>query len=110
MSCRCDGNHEHQVLQGQTKVGGKWYNRTHVAQVYPRDMVYRIVKCAKLAVRGRESDVFAAEQLRRERSDRQLLESVRRCHVNLGHPAKERFLHMLKSANASEERCNLLRT
>ena len=46
--------------------------------------------------------MFAAEQLRGERSDQQLLESVRRCHVNLGHPAKERFLHMLKSANASE--------
>eukprot|EP00435_Cladocopium_sp_Y103_P032831 s1947_g8.t1 len=29
--------------------------------------------------------------------------NIRKCHVNLGHPSRERFIHMLKSANASEE-------
>ena len=32
-----------------------------------------------------------------------LLESVRRCHVSLGHPSKERLIHMLKSAGASDK-------
>ena len=30
-------------------------------------------------------------------------ESLRRCRNNVGHPSKERFLHMLRSANASDE-------
>ena len=29
--------------------------------------------------------------------------SVMKCHVNLGHASGERFIHMLKSANASEK-------
>ena len=54
MACRCDGQPEHQTLQGKTKVGGKWCNRTHVAQVYPKGMIDLFVKCAKLAARERE--------------------------------------------------------
>ena len=45
--------------------------------------------------------MFASEALR-EIDPSKLLESVRRCHVNLGHPAQERFLHMLRSAGASD--------
>ena len=42
---------------------------------------------------------MAVEALQEDRTD--LERSVRRCHVNLGHPSKERFLHMLRSARAS---------
>ena len=53
----------------------------------------------------RPSEAFASERLREDpgpdRREREMRESVKRCHVNLGHPSKERFLHMLKSAGAS---------
>ena len=39
----------------------------------------------------------------RETAARKVRESIRRCHVNLGHPSRERFLHMLKSANANPQ-------
>lgn len=36
-----------------------------------------------------------------------LQEIVQRCHNNLGHPSQERFLHLLKSAGASEKAIQL---
>ena len=53
-------------------------------------------------MRERESEVFASEKLQEE-DQTKLVESLRRCHVNLGHPSHERFLHMLKSAGAGEK-------
>ena len=53
----------------------------------------------------RPTEAFASERLREDpgpdRREREMRESVKTCHVNLGHPSKERFLHMLKSAGAS---------
>ena len=43
--------------------------------------------------------MLAAEALQEDWTD--LERSVRRCHVILGHPSKERFLRMLKTAGAS---------
>ena len=102
MNRRCNGQHEHQQLQGQVKVAGKWCNRTRIAQVYPKELVSCLLSCIRRARRARESEVLAAEELRVE-DQKKLEESVRRCHINLGHPSRERFLHMLKSANAGEQ-------
>ena len=56
-----------------------------------------LLSCIRRARRVRESEVLVAEELKVE-DERRLEESVRRCHVNLGHPSRERSLHMLKSA------------
>ena len=100
MGRRCDGKHSHQKLEGQVRVGGQWCRRTSLAQVYPRQFVDTIVSCVRLAGREREHEVLSSEKLQ-ETDQKKLLESVRRCHVNLGHPSRERFLHMLRSAGAS---------
>ena len=173
MACKCDGSHEHQVVEGQVKVAGAWVDRSKVAQVYPKALVSKFVWCVRQAMRERETevlysagvgrqekvfvgaleteevvcegrataggpirasehgakratdcaatekvlgnpgernrasrenhDVFTSERRRSDNEkDRALIESVRRCHVNLGHPSQERFLHMLRSASASE--------
>ena len=116
MARRCDKQHEHQQLQGQVKVGGAWINRTRLAQVYPKAFVETLVTCIRRALRQRESElvreekeVCAVEELRHE-DEHKLVESLRRCHNNLGHPSKERFLHMLKSANASPQAIKLAKS
>ena len=98
---KCDGNHEHQRIEGQTRVGGRWINRSVCAQVYPKSFCERIVSVLKKEKHDREHEVFVHEDFQ-DKGER-LKAHVRRCHINLGHPSKERFIHMLKSANASEE-------
>jgi IS30 family transposase len=97
----CSQNHEHQRVEGQTRVGGKWVNRSRCAQVYPKALVEKIVRCYMKYKNNMAHEVLAAEALQEDRSD--LERSVRRCHVNLGHPSRERFLHMLKTAGASNK-------
>ena len=101
LGCVCNHEHEHQRVEGQTKVGGKWVNRSRVAQVYPKRMVEQMV-VAFIKYRNRKGyEVLAAEALQEDRND--LERSVRRCHVNLGHPSRERFIHMLRTAGASDK-------
>ena len=95
----CSQDHDHQRVEGQTQVGGRWVNRSRCAQVYPKRLVDKIVGCFLQYKRQKAHEVLAVEALHEDRTD--LERSVRRCHVNLGHPSKERFLHMLKSAKAS---------
>ena len=102
MNKQCDKTHDHQRLEGQVKVGGVWCNRTRVAQVYPKGLAQPILKCLRHACRRRNMDVLAAKALQ-ETDEREARESIRRCHVNLGHPSRERFLHILKSANANPQ-------
>ena len=97
----CDGTHDHQPLEGKTRVGGKLCNRTECAQVYPRKMIEMIVKAIRLDRNDRHKEVLAVEPLQGKHE--QIQESVMRCHVNLGHPSRERFLHLLKSAGANEK-------
>ena len=97
----CDGTHEHQPLEGKTRVGGKLCNRTECAQVYPRKLVEALVKAIRLDRNDRHKEVLAVEPLQGKHE--QIQESVMRCHVNLGHPSRERFLHLLKSAGAHEK-------
>ena len=95
----CDQLHEHQHVQGQTRVGGRLVNRSRCAQVYPKELIEQMIVAYKKHRNRRGHEILAAETLQEDRTD--LERSVRRCHVNLGHPSKERFIHMLRSAGAS---------
>ena len=66
MSCRCDGMHEHQTLEGQAKVGGRWVNRMAVAQVYPAGFVDATLTCVRKSVRQRERDSLERSPRQRE--------------------------------------------
>lgn len=108
MNRRCNREHVHERLEGQIKIGGKWVNRTRCAQVYPRMMVETMIKAIRMKRNGDqvtsiqgEHEVMAVEPL--EEKTENLMESIRRCHNNLGHPSRERFLHLLKTAGASEK-------
>lgn len=48
-----------------------------------------------------EHEVMAVEPL--EEKSENLMENIRRCYNNLGHPSRERFLYLLKTAGASEK-------
>ena len=119
MGRRCSGQHEHQQLHGQVKVAGKWCNRTRIAQVYPvlekrqrerereRDREREREKREREERERREREREKREREREKRAresevleeltvedERRLEQSVRRCHVNLCHPSRERFLHI----------------
>jgi hypothetical protein len=96
----CPGNHQHQRIEGQVKLGGQWVNRSRVAQVYPKKFVEALVKLVEKECQDQCFEVFGVDRIENQG---QLETVVRRCHVNLGHPSRERFIHMLKSANASQE-------
>ena len=100
---KCNGKHDHQHIEGQTKCGCKWVNRSSVAQVYTRDFVDAILSVARKESKNHDMDVLTVEELSKEQDKQRLKNLLLRCHVNLGHPSRERFIHMLKSANASEE-------
>lgn len=95
----CKGDHIHQKLKGKVKVGSQWVHRTRCAQVYPKSLCRAFAKGIQQKVGQQE--VFAVEKM--VGIQESLGESVRRCHVNLGHPSKEKFLNMLKTAGASEQ-------
>lgn len=98
LECRRDHGHEHQRIEGQIRVGGVWVNRSRCAQVYPKKLV-AIVTAYMKHQKNHAHEVFAAEGLQEDKTHIQ--RSVRRCHMNLGHPSEERFLHLLKAAGAS---------
>ena len=100
---KCDGNHTHQSIEGQCKCGGVWVNRSTCAQVYPRELVNKMVLIAKKEMQDHVMEVFAGE----EDSRSNLKIRLNRAHVNLGHPSRERFIHLLKCANATEEAIKL---
>ena len=105
LNVQCDHQHDHQSIEGKTRLEGKWVNRSSCAQVYPKQMVETMVGCIRRMKRRQEQEVFAVESLKSDNPD--LKESVHRCHNNLGHPSQERFLHMLKVAGASEKAIQL---
>ena len=98
---RCQHDHEHERIEGKIWLGGHWVNRSQCSQVYPKQMVEAMVCAIKKQKNKDGLEVLAVEKL--SEISENMEESIRRCHVNLGHPSKERFLHMLKSAGASEK-------
>ena len=102
---KCDGNHNHQAIEGQCKCGGVWVNRSVCAQVYPKGLVEKIVSLARKEVQNQVMEVFSGDLRPQSQEERaaNMRVKLRRAHVNLGHPSRERFIHLLKSANASEE-------
>ena len=110
---KCSGSHDHQTLEGKVKVDGEWVNRTRLAQVYPEELCHEICKAIKSEVSGDGSrngesfsgisdEVLAVESLQGD-DLKKTEEIVRRCHQNLGHPSKERFVEMLRAAGASDK-------
>ena len=109
---RCNGEHEHQPLEGRVCLGGHWYNRTRLAQEYPDEFckaVCRAILAQKNVCRcenGKRVDdnleVHAVEGLKEE-DDKKLCEIIRRAHQNLGHPGNDRFVEMLRAAGASQK-------
>ena len=124
---RCDGNHQHQVLEGQVKTEHGWMNRTRLAQVYPKQFCDAVCKCIQKQKRRFLSidhdhdglkhgcgdpgyhDVFVNEdEYESENKDsnhdmRRLVATVRKAHNNLGHPSPEKLCLVLKSAGASKK-------
>ena len=120
---QCNHKHDHQRIEGQTRLGGRWINRSTCAQVYPYQLVKQMVRMVwneKWKKQEHEAhevmqhEVFTGEwktsssdtKNSKEREEERLAKIkayVRVCHVNLGHPSRERFIHMLKSANAHED-------
>ena len=41
----CSQDHDHQRVEGQTRAGGRWVNRSRCAQAYPKRLVDKIVGC-----------------------------------------------------------------
>ena len=111
---KCSGSHDHQTLEGKVVVDGKWVNRTRLAQEYPEELCHQICKAIRDQVtvdcerdsknqhEGITEEVMAVESLQGD-DMKKTEEIVRRCHQNLGHPNKERFVEMLRAAGASEK-------
>ena len=60
---------------------------------------------ARKEVQNQVMEVFSGDLRPQSQEERaaNMRVKLRRAHVNLGHPSRERFIHLLKSANASEE-------
>ena len=100
IGCKCSGNHQHQQIEGQVKVGGKWVSRSRCVQIYSQGIVKALVDAIRKYRSKRVMEVFTSEGLKETSKNPQ--SNVMRAHVNLGHPSRERFIHMLRSAGASE--------
>ena len=84
---RCKGDHQHQHIEGQTRIGDTWVNRSLCAQVYPKKLVETFVTFIVMEEKQVQHDVFAPETLKFEQPHVDLESAVMRCHVNLGHPS-----------------------
>lgn len=62
---KCPGCAKHQHIEGQTRIGGKWVNRSVCAQVYPKKFVDVLVRVAQREIRDRNvneiKEVFVGE-------------------------------------------------
>jgi len=103
---RCDGKHKHQEISGMTKCSETGYtiNRSHWAQHYPREMLMAITKTVKAVVVERKLEenqevletIFDAQEMTKE-----VMDMIRRVHINLGHPGKDTMMRMMRAAGAS---------
>ena len=108
------GGHEHQHVLGQVKTTEGNRTRSSCAQEYPHDMCMRILHGLLLEGRERERatvvhSVMMTEELKDDQSEKKVIQVLRRCHENLGHPSQARFLAMLKNARATERCLHLAR-
>ena len=108
---RCTGDHDHQTLEGRVKFEGKWVNRTRLAQEYPYDLCSAICKAVlqqhalEQETHPQSTEVFEGFAVEKLQGDdvKQLEETIRRAHQNLGHPGVERFVEMLRAAGANDK-------
>ena len=103
---RCDKQHEHEALEGNVKVDGKWVARTKLAQEYPPLLVAAMIRGLLKELENKkmvhvEHCVLTVEALNTT-DERSIVKMLRRCHENLGHPSTPRFIAMLKAARATD--------
>ena len=94
----CNGEQNYEPLLGKLE--------------YPKQLVHAIVAGLleyKDNVNMHEAiaTVYAVEVFTKEADDAKIMQSLRRCHDNLGHPSNERLITMLKSANANSKTIKL---
>ena len=109
LSVRCDRSHEHQHVLGQVHTHEGSQARSKCAQERFQEMCTRVVHA--LLRERREGlnatmlrSVHMTESLGDDQSEKRVVQVLRRCHANLGHPSPARFISMLKNATATE-RC-----
>ncbi|CAE7240458.1 RE1 [Symbiodinium sp. CCMP2592] len=99
----CRGDHQHENREGETRIGEAKVRRKVCAGVETEPFVRAVLRVCKKERNRRGVEVLASEKLNNPRSDKELMETIRRCHVNLGHPSRERFLYMLRTAKAKDQ-------
>ena len=100
---KCSDNHVHQDSWGNTKIGEHEVRASWCSRVMPEKFAKMLVRACRQSRNQQGVDVLVSEQLSKPRDDKSLLETIKRCHNNLGHPSRERFLHMLRTAGANEK-------
>ena len=109
LSIRCDRSHVHEHVLGSVRVDGVRKARSELSQEYPKEMCRRVVRSLMREKREKEEtrvrhSVLVIEQLQDSHDERKIVQVLKRCHENLGHPSQARFIAMLKHARATE-RC-----
>ena len=83
---KCPGCHKHQHIEGQTRIGNKWVNRSVCAQVYPKKFVDVLVWVAQREIRDRNvyeiKEVLVGELDLKSKVN--IDSMIAKCHVNLG--------------------------
>ena len=99
----CNEQHQHESKEGETKLGDNRVHRRTCAEMETERFAKAVLRVCKRERNKRGVEVLASERLNNPKNDKELMETIRRCHVNLGHPSRERFLYMLRTAKAKEQ-------
>ena len=111
---RCSHDHEHEHILGSIRMPEGWRSRSSLAQEYPKGLVNAMIKGLMLDKEKRKQDavshcVLTVEALDTQ-DDKAIMRMLRRCHENLGHPSRQRFIAMLRAARANEKCLELAKT
>ena len=99
----CNEQHQHETKDGETRLGDSRVQRKVCAEMETERFAKAVLRVCKRERNRRGVEVLASEKLNNSRNDKELMETIRRCHVNLGHPSRERFIYMLRTAKAKEQ-------
>lgn len=88
----CDNRHQHEPIFGMVSTPSGWKKRSELAQRYPKGLVNAIVAGyleyqEKMMRHDVESSVFAVEAFSKEKDPTKIMQILKRCHENLGHPS-----------------------
>ena len=104
---RCNRMHEHEPIAGGVRTRFGWRKRNEFAEYYSQKMVNEIIAGYLEYKYGREQEaaiatIFAIEVFSKEQDERKIMQTLKRCHENLGHPSNDRLIFLLKAARANE--------